>query len=187
MFEAIFGGFNDTVCVFPTFSPLRMTPLGPWMKELPLRKTGEVLAGTKLPFNKTPEELNEILAFPICCMYTGSMWLGRLRLATLSEEPESGWGDKSSWPLLDSSSVLGLPSDSLQRGGKPRHSKGQRDDVLHSAICLEIQPLTPLKSVFKESRAGSLWFCLSYETFQQIRTIQRMWEDKLSCADHFYQ
>lgn len=29
MFDAIFGGFNDTVCVFPTFNPFRITPLGP--------------------------------------------------------------------------------------------------------------------------------------------------------------
>jgi len=41
------------------------------------------------------------------------MWPGRLRLVTPSDELESGWGDKSSCPLLDSSSVLGLPSDSL--------------------------------------------------------------------------
>lgn len=29
MFDDIFDGFNDTVCVFPTFNPLRITPLGP--------------------------------------------------------------------------------------------------------------------------------------------------------------
>lgn len=78
-----------------------------------MRKTGEVLAGTRFPFNKTPDELKAILVFPSCCMYTGSMWLGRLRLVTPSDELESGCGDKSSCPLLDSSSVLGLPSDSL--------------------------------------------------------------------------
>jgi hypothetical protein len=29
MFEDIFGGFSDTVCVFPMFNPLRITPLCP--------------------------------------------------------------------------------------------------------------------------------------------------------------
>lgn len=33
---------------------------------------------------------------------------------TPSEELERGRGDNSSWPLLDSSSVLWLPSDSLK-------------------------------------------------------------------------
>lgn len=73
------------------------------------------MAGTRFPFKRTPEELREIFAFPSCCMYTGSMGLGRLRLVTPSDELDSGCGDRSSWPLLDSSSVLGLPSDSLQR------------------------------------------------------------------------
>lgn len=50
--------------------------------------------------------------------------------------------------------MLGLPSDSLYKEGNQQ--SGQGDDILHSAICLENQPLTPLRAVFKESTAGSL-------------------------------
>ena len=39
---------------------------------------------------------------------------------------------------------------------KSRHSESHGNDNLHSANCLENQPLIPLKIVFKESTAGSL-------------------------------
>lgn len=83
------------------------------MKEVPLRKT-DGLGGIRFPFSKTPEELKDILEFPSCCIYTCSIGLGRLKLVPPSEVLARERGDKSSCPLLDSSSVLGLPSDSLQ-------------------------------------------------------------------------
>lgn len=68
MLDVIFGGFNDIVCVFFIFNLLRIILLGFWMKELLLRKIGEVFVGIKFLFNKILEEFNDILVFLICCI-----------------------------------------------------------------------------------------------------------------------
>lgn len=53
---------------------------------------------------------------------------------TPSEELERGRGDSSSWPLLDSSSVLWLPSDSLWKkagNGKCHKTKEKKKERVY--------------------------------------------------------